>query len=366
MRRIILLVLILSLYIGCAQKPPTITKVDPSIAPTIGGTEITITGTGFKASPAITVTIGGNPATGLKVISKTSLKATVPHGIAGPADIVVTKAKVKSLPYKGFIYKEVIHNNNNIKITVSGSYNYIRVNVKSDQSGEPVTIALVVGGALVGDDKQYTWQIFIESDSPRKLLPGKELVFENEVQIDPNAICKVIIGIEEYDNPPYAIYWEGKVNTPGKSMILGMSEMKSLIKALIEKGKKMDRRGSVVVSGRPTNRPDYDIRMSVSTSLGNICATVMLGQEAKPVTILISFIGDETNIFGSTSSPKKLLPGKSINLVDLQEHKTNMDVVYRIELVIEEDNGYRFILQWKGRLNTPGELEIQEMPKMKS
>jgi hypothetical protein len=88
--------------------PPTIMKVDPAMASSAGGTEITITGTGFKAMPAPAVTIQGNPATGVKVTSKTTLKATVPPFVDGPADIVVqnAKAKVMSLPFKGFTYYE--------------------------------------------------------------------------------------------------------------------------------------------------------------------------------------------------------------------------------------------------------------------
>lgn len=102
------IVLSIGLMVGCAQKPPTLTKVDPPMASASGGTEITITGTGFKATPAPTVTIGGNPASGVKVTAKTTLKATVPAGVPGSADIVVqnAKAKVKSLPFKGFSYYE--------------------------------------------------------------------------------------------------------------------------------------------------------------------------------------------------------------------------------------------------------------------
>jgi hypothetical protein len=98
--------LVVGLMMGCAQKPPTVTKVDPAMASSSGGTEITITGTGFKTTPAPTVTVGGAPATGVKAASKTSLKATVPPGVAGPADIVVqnAKAKVKSMPFKAFSY----------------------------------------------------------------------------------------------------------------------------------------------------------------------------------------------------------------------------------------------------------------------
>jgi len=105
-----ILILMISMQISRANKPkpPTITKVSPAMSSTAGGTEITITGKGFKAAPAPTVTIGGNPASGVKVTAKTTLKATVPAGVAGPADIVVTnaKAKVRSLPFKGFSYYE--------------------------------------------------------------------------------------------------------------------------------------------------------------------------------------------------------------------------------------------------------------------
>jgi len=104
------IILTVGLMVGCAQKPPTVTKVDPATASSAGGTEITLTGTGFKANPVPTVTIGGNPATGVKVTAKTTLKATIPAGTAGPADIVVqnAKAKVKSLPYKGFSYYDEV------------------------------------------------------------------------------------------------------------------------------------------------------------------------------------------------------------------------------------------------------------------
>ena len=87
---------------------PTITKVDPAMASASGGEWITITGKGFKDNPAPTVTIGGNPATGVKVLSETNIKAIVPAGIPGPADIVIQNAyaKVKSLPFKGFSYEE--------------------------------------------------------------------------------------------------------------------------------------------------------------------------------------------------------------------------------------------------------------------
>ena len=105
----ILLFWVIGLMVGCAQKPPAITIVDPDMASLDGGSEITITAIGLKRNSVPTVTIGGNLATDVKFLSKWSLSAIIPpSNTAGPADIVVqnAKAKVKSLPFKGFFYYE--------------------------------------------------------------------------------------------------------------------------------------------------------------------------------------------------------------------------------------------------------------------
>jgi hypothetical protein len=102
----IVLFSIVNILLGCSGKPPTIESINPTAASYDGGTEITITGTGFKATRYPTVTVGGCPATGVKVVSETSLKVTVPAGVAGSADIIVQNAKAKSLPFKGFSYYE--------------------------------------------------------------------------------------------------------------------------------------------------------------------------------------------------------------------------------------------------------------------
>lgn len=150
---ILALVLAVGLMVGCAQKPPTITKVEPNQASLAGGTEITITGTGFKANPAPTVTIGGNPATGVKVINKTTLKATVPAGsVAGPADIVVqnAKAKVKSLPFKGFSYYEdvtAVVNPDFSMAPAEGIEPPASIDVTFNQDVDPASVVIKVTGA---------------------------------------------------------------------------------------------------------------------------------------------------------------------------------------------------------------------------
>ncbi len=67
---------------------PTVTAILPSSGTTLGGTTVTITGTNFTG--ATSVTIGGAAATGLIVLSPTSIAAKTPNHSAGPASVVVT------------------------------------------------------------------------------------------------------------------------------------------------------------------------------------------------------------------------------------------------------------------------------------
>ncbi len=66
---------------------PVVTSVSPTAGPTAGGTTVTITGTGFLFSTA--VTFGATPATSYSVISSTQITAVSPAN-AGTVDIRVT------------------------------------------------------------------------------------------------------------------------------------------------------------------------------------------------------------------------------------------------------------------------------------
>jgi len=78
--------------------PETITGVFPISGPSIGGTNITITGTNFEA-PA-TVTIGGAPATNVVVVSDTQITATTPAGFPGPAVVTVNLGSLTAFYYR--------------------------------------------------------------------------------------------------------------------------------------------------------------------------------------------------------------------------------------------------------------------------
>jgi formylglycine-generating enzyme required for sulfatase activity len=72
----------------CPVNPPTITAVTPSYGPTAGGTTITITGTELAGASAVTVR--GNAATSVTVVSDTTVTAVTPPGSLGAANVQVT------------------------------------------------------------------------------------------------------------------------------------------------------------------------------------------------------------------------------------------------------------------------------------
>jgi hypothetical protein len=76
---------------GCQQRsaqPPTVKKLASKSGPAAGGTSVTITGTQFSASAA--VSFGGVPAGEVSVSSATSLTAVSPAGVIGTVDVTVT------------------------------------------------------------------------------------------------------------------------------------------------------------------------------------------------------------------------------------------------------------------------------------
>jgi hypothetical protein len=67
---------------------PVVKSTSPNSGVTLGGAQVTLTGTGFTNSSA--VTFGTVPATSFTVNSDTSITATAPAQSAGPIDVTVT------------------------------------------------------------------------------------------------------------------------------------------------------------------------------------------------------------------------------------------------------------------------------------
>lgn len=79
---------------SAAAAPPTVTAVSPNSGSTAGGTSVTITGTGFVATPS--VTFGGANATSEVLVNSTTLTATTPARAAGLVNVVVTNPDAQS------------------------------------------------------------------------------------------------------------------------------------------------------------------------------------------------------------------------------------------------------------------------------
>jgi len=78
-------------YVAAAA-PPVISTVSPSSGPAVGGTAITITGSGFQGGA--TVSIGGTAATGVTVVNATQITATTPAHVAGTVNVAVTNPDI--------------------------------------------------------------------------------------------------------------------------------------------------------------------------------------------------------------------------------------------------------------------------------
>lgn len=69
---------------------PQVSAVSPASGPSVGGTNVTITGSGFGTSGGVSVSIGGASATNVTRVDSTRITATTPAGAVGAANVVVT------------------------------------------------------------------------------------------------------------------------------------------------------------------------------------------------------------------------------------------------------------------------------------
>jgi IPT/TIG domain/Fibronectin type III domain len=81
---------------------PTVSSVSPNSGSTSGGTAVTITGTNFATGA--TVKFGATAATGVVVVSSTSITATTPAGTAGAVTVMVTVGSQSGSLASGFTY----------------------------------------------------------------------------------------------------------------------------------------------------------------------------------------------------------------------------------------------------------------------
>jgi hypothetical protein len=90
-----------------AAPAPTYTSMSPVNGTSLGGTAITITGTGFTG--ATLVTLGGTACTSLVVVSDTSITAVTPAHAAGIVDLIVTAPGGTVTGTNAFVFFMVPH-----------------------------------------------------------------------------------------------------------------------------------------------------------------------------------------------------------------------------------------------------------------
>jgi hypothetical protein len=91
------------MFIDCAAAP-TVQAVEPSIGPVVGGTQVTVIGTGFALGTSIS--FAGNPALEVQVLNLTQLRCKTPvAGNAGSVAVEVVTANGSGLSTNAFTYQ---------------------------------------------------------------------------------------------------------------------------------------------------------------------------------------------------------------------------------------------------------------------
>jgi lipoprotein-anchoring transpeptidase ErfK/SrfK len=90
---VVFLLVLMPSAAALAADAPTITGLSVASGPTVGGTTVVITGTGFSGlSGASAVSFGGTDAAGYVVLSETQISAVIPAHTSGTVDISVIAA----------------------------------------------------------------------------------------------------------------------------------------------------------------------------------------------------------------------------------------------------------------------------------
>jgi cytochrome c peroxidase len=143
-------------YIAAA--PPAITAIVPSSGSILGGTPVTIVGTGF--GNGATVTIGGHAATNVTFVNSTTIVASTAAGTAGTVDVVLTNPDSQSKTLSnGFTYISSPTNDNfadRFVISGAGSITATGSNVgATSEPGEPFDLVNTGSGT---PSVWWTWR----------------------------------------------------------------------------------------------------------------------------------------------------------------------------------------------------------------
>ena len=158
------LVLTAFFSVSCGKNPngPSsglqIGGISPGSGTTLGGTSVTITGSGFSGSA--TVTIGGAPATNVAITSDTTITALTPQHASGLADVVVSAGGKNGTLHNGYSYSAPAQQDNQppviASITALGTRSHEPKNFADLDEAINVT-ASVTDDTTSPDQLDYQW-----------------------------------------------------------------------------------------------------------------------------------------------------------------------------------------------------------------
>jgi hypothetical protein len=119
---------------------PTVRAISPTSGSANGGTPVTITGTGFLAGA--TVSLGGTAATGVTVVSSTSITATTAAHTAGTVNVVVTNTDAQS---------GTLTNGYTYTTSTGGSIAFVQVNSATPQTSSAAVMLSYVAAQTAGN-----------------------------------------------------------------------------------------------------------------------------------------------------------------------------------------------------------------------
>lgn len=131
---------------GPVVEPPVVQSITPSTGPATGGTEVTIRGTRFATGASLT--IGGQPATDVRVQSADVILAKTPSSVvAAPVDIAVTLNGRTSVLANGFRYEPTAPNTAPVIRSMTAQGRRLRQPPNYADYGETIAMAVVVEDA---------------------------------------------------------------------------------------------------------------------------------------------------------------------------------------------------------------------------
>ncbi len=170
-----------SANVTVTSAPPsvTVTSVNPSSGPSLGGTNVTISGTGFNAGA--TVTFGGSAATNVVRVDSTTITAETPAHPAGAVDVVVTNTNATSGTLtNGFTYTAVNFDPNGDNVVDPSDIFYLINYLFLGGPAPAGTSGPVLSGDANGDgvvdpsDIFYVvFYLFADGPAPHVTTPGR-------------------------------------------------------------------------------------------------------------------------------------------------------------------------------------------------